>query len=521
MAILPGAAAAAVIINEVLFDPAGSDTGLEQIELYNSDGAAASLGGWELYPDGIGYFTFPQSFSMPAGAFAVVHLRLSGNDDAKNLYHASASSNMGNSSGSVALFRSGSRSKDTIADFVRYHKPGSSERKTWESTAAEAGLWTAGSFVDVTNSTEGNSIALLRDGGRGSSVSWGIVSSPTVGGTNGAATSSLPDETPSPTPSPAATSTPATADGGRPPIPSLRADAGSDAMAIAGVVVEFRGVAFGLDQEPLPGARFLWNFGDGSVKEGKAITHIYHFPGAYHVNLTVSSGELTGSDWRLITVLRPDIRVSEVKPGPDGFVELWNKTPETIDLSGLRLSDGNGAVFSIPPNTRVGPRSAIVFPSAITWLDPKGRVALADARGDELDAMILAGSPGSGGSWELAGNEVRLQQQPTPGAVESAAMPVAAAAAPVNELSKESRPGGAMPSDGGRPASAETPAADVFPSASPSAQESTSGEAAIPPRGEMSVLMAGVSRGWIYFSGSFVSSILIALAAVGMKRWLG
>src|SRR3989344_1667125 len=89
MAFLPLAAVAAVVINEVLFDPAGSDTGLEAIELYNPDGASASLGGWELYPDGIGYFTFPRSFSLPSRAFVTVHLRVSGSDDGANLYHAS------------------------------------------------------------------------------------------------------------------------------------------------------------------------------------------------------------------------------------------------------------------------------------------------------------------------------------------------------------------------------------------------------------------------------------------------
>ena len=553
--ILPGAVQAAVVINEVLFDPTGSDTGLEAIEFYNPDGTPASLGEWELYPDGIGYFIFPPEFSLPAGAFVTVHLRASGNDDGANLYHASASGNMGNSSGSVALFKPGGRSEDTIVDFVRYHNaakdPPAAERKTWESTAAAAGLWTTGDFVHIENLVEGNSIALLRDGDNGSSVSWGIAVSPTLGKANSAAPSPPPSGPPLP---PAATSTaPAAADSGRAPVPSLGADAGEDATAIAGAIVEFRGVAFGLDQEPLPGARFLWNFGDGSVKEGKSIVYIYHFPGTYHVNLSVSSGELAGSDWRLITVLRPDIRVSEVKPGTNGFLEIGNGTHEIIDLGGLRLSDENGAVFSIPPNTRVSPRSVIVFPSAVTRLDPKTRVTVSDARGDELDVMLLAGSPGSEGSWERVGGEVRLQQHPTPGTVASDAPQSTAAAASADTPEIVHQAG--VVSEPKRPASVETPAANVFtplerrrllsavemeivdgrvmlPSTSREApvltgfisaptQALSPADPIVPSRGEMSVLMAGISNGWVYFSASFVSSILIALAAVGAKRWLG
>ncbi|OHA09692.1 MAG: hypothetical protein A3A44_01000 [Candidatus Sungbacteria bacterium RIFCSPLOWO2_01_FULL_60_25] len=520
IALLPLASGAAVVINEALFDPTGSDTGLENIELYNSDGASASLGGWELYPDGIGYFIFPQSFSLAAGAFVTVHLRASGNDDGVNLYHASASANMGNSSGSIALFRPGGRPKDTIVDFVRYHKPGSSERKTWESTAVEAGLWVAGDFFNIANSAEGNSIALLHDGDNGSSASWGIASSPTLGKANGASPSPSPSGTPPPTAPVAATST-ASADSGRALVPSLGADAGPDATAIAGAVVEFRGVAFGLDREPLPGARFLWNFGDGSVKEGKSITYIYHFPGTYHANLAVSSGELAGSDWRVVTVLRPDIRLSEVKPGPNGFVELWNGTDETIDLGGIRLSDGNGAVFSIPPNTRVSPRSAIVFPSAITWVDPQIRVILGNARGDELDAMTLAGSPGTEGSWENWGPGVRLQQHPSPGTAASEATQAVAAAAAADKP-ENIHPVRAVPVPE-QSASAKTPAPIVLASAP--AREVSPDDPIVPPlvpsRGEMSVLMAGISRGWVYFSASFMSSVLIALAALGAKRWLG
>lgn len=175
---------ASVVINEVFFDPLGSDTGLEKIELYNNSGASVSLGGWQLYPDGIGYFSFPAGFSLAPYSFVTAYLRIAGTDDAQNLYHISPAANMGNSSGSVALFTGEPRGKETIIDFVRYHKPGSSEKKTWESAADAAGLWSAGQFVDIGGFQEGRSIALATDGMREGASSWIVVSSPTIGGFN-------------------------------------------------------------------------------------------------------------------------------------------------------------------------------------------------------------------------------------------------------------------------------------------------------------------------------------------------
>lgn len=180
-------ASASVVINEVLFNQSGSsDTGLEKIELYNSGDAAVLLGGWELYPDRAGYFVFPAGFSVSARAFVTVHLRLSGTNDAANLYYAGGSDNMGNSSGSVALFSESGHPADSIVDFVRYQKPGASESKTWESAASSKGLWTPGTFIDVSSLFVGSTIALVSDGRRGNASSWQVASD-TIGEGNGSA----------------------------------------------------------------------------------------------------------------------------------------------------------------------------------------------------------------------------------------------------------------------------------------------------------------------------------------------
>lgn len=400
---------ASVVVNEVLFDPADTDTGLEKIELYNPDAAGADLSGWELYPDGIGYFTFPSVFSLSPKAFVAIHLRTSGMSDAVNLYHPGVTSNLGNSSGSIALFKPGGRSKDTIVDFVRYHTPGGAERKTWESAAAEAGLWQAGAFVDTSSLAEGNSIGLTSDGGRGGIASWKIYAAPTIGTANiGTAVTPLPPAAaaspPLPPPPP----------GGAPP-PPLRVEAGNDLTVLAGAVVPFRGKVFAPNGELIENARMLWNFGDGSFREGKAVTHIYHFPGTYIASLHGSSGEYTGSDYLTVRVLAPDIRITEVKPGADGFVELWNATGERLDLGGLILADAAGTTFRTPQGTLIERGAAVAFPNATTGLSPLPRVLLRDAQEKVLDEFAFSGELKPGESLELVGGRFAPMSPPTPG----------------------------------------------------------------------------------------------------------
>ena len=410
-AVMPFAASAAVAINEILFDPAGADTGLEKIELYNPDAAAQDLSGWELYPDGIGYFSFPDGFLLSSASFVTIHFRASGANDAENLYHSSPTANMGNSSGSLALFRPGGRGAGTIVDFVRYYKPGSSERKTWEPAAIEAGLWVAGEFVDVGALTEGSSIGLAHDGARSGAAAWAIFQAPTIGAGN----SSTPAPPPSGTPPPAsATSTP-TADSGRTPPPSLRVEAGADRAALAGATVEFHGQVFGLDGSLVPEARMVWNFGDGETREGKAVPHVYRFPGNYVVSLSGSVGEYAGADYLAVRVVSPDLRITEIKPGSDGFIEIANNTGERLDLGGMILADASRAQFRIPQHTLTVGGGAIVFPNSVTGLLPFSPLEFRDAAGRQIDAAAFSGAIPDGGSWERWDGGFRMAQTPTPG----------------------------------------------------------------------------------------------------------
>jgi len=173
-------ARAGVVINEVgYYMDRSSDTGKEWIELYNNGSEPRDLSGWDLYPGRSPHFIFPQGFVLKPGRFVLVRLRLEGSNTDRVLYEGTAgiASNMPNTKASVALFTSASR--DTIIDFIQYGAGG----QTYEATAANAGLWNRGDFVDTVAC--GWSLGLRADGADSNRpADWRSFSRPTPGYTN-------------------------------------------------------------------------------------------------------------------------------------------------------------------------------------------------------------------------------------------------------------------------------------------------------------------------------------------------
>lgn len=358
--------ASGAVINEVLFDPAGTDTGLEWVEIFNGGTEPADLSGWELYPDGIGYFTFPQGFSLPPQGFVTVYLRASGTASARAQYHSSATGNMGNTSGSVALFSGEPRGKDTVKSFVEWEKSG----ETWESASSEAGLWVKEGAIGLASWAEGSSIALLTDGDTaGGAGAWIVAAVPSPGDFN------LP---------PSASSSPAAEDIGsstpeinssspRSPAPSyffpeLHAYAGEDRTAAAGSLIEFSGQSAGDKKEPLENAHYWWNFGDGDTAEGRVVSHIFAFPGVYAVGLHVTSGIYAVSDYLSVKVVPNQLVISDVTGGENGFFRVRNNGKEEVDIGGWIARDADEKQFIIPWRTKVMAGSEVSLSNRLTGL---------------------------------------------------------------------------------------------------------------------------------------------------------
>jgi hypothetical protein len=180
--ILPKISVAAqdIIINEIFSDPKGNDTGLEWIELYNASSQTIDLTGWQI---GIGnYFTFP-SYLMPANSYLLIRWHADGQNTSNEIFTGTTAVdiNLSNSSGFIAFFNSGQRSKNTIVDYLEYGKAD----QTWETAAWQAGIWTKGQFLPATGANKNQSLGLKQDGQDGNITGdWQIFSNPTPGKPN-------------------------------------------------------------------------------------------------------------------------------------------------------------------------------------------------------------------------------------------------------------------------------------------------------------------------------------------------
>lgn len=139
----------------------------------------------------------------------------------------------------------------------------------------------------------------------------------------------------------------------------LRVYAGKDQTALVGAPVAFEGYAEDKEGNALDGARFLWNFGDGSTGEGKKVLHTYYYPGAYRVFLDASVGTLSTTAALSVTVTPNLLGISEIKPG--AWLEIINNASRTADIAGVGIRINNEKPFYFPRNSFLGVQSRLVL----------------------------------------------------------------------------------------------------------------------------------------------------------------
>ncbi len=199
-------------------------------------------------------------------------------------------------------------------------------------------------------------------------------------------------------------------------LPKIKAYAGEDKTSAVGALVEFRGMAFGFDDKPLANARFVWNFGDGATKEGQNVFYSYRYPGAYAVTLDISSGEYAVSDRLAVKVVPAEISISEVKPGENSFIEIYNNSKEELNISGWQVSFGTQSFF-FPKGSYIRPQSYLVVSNSTSGINlsaGKGLVRLSYVGGSAADVFNYEGVLTEGQSFSRQDKESVITKE-TPG----------------------------------------------------------------------------------------------------------
>jgi hypothetical protein len=370
---LPQLAVAQVYISEIMYNPAGNDTGREWLEVCSD--AAADLNGWKFFENGSnhGLADFRGGFNLTAGSCAVIV-------SDPNLF---------------------------IADFPNY--AGIILDSSWSSFNNTAGeeLAIKDNNLDIKDSVVYDvGLGASDDGNSLQKVSgvW-VVATPTPG---------VPQNNTVTAGDTAASSATAETSGGGsawpdyvPPekMPKIKVEIVALARAIAGAAQKFEARVYGTKNEPVNNARVLWNFGDGARGEGKYATHIFGYPGTYTVVADAASGEYAATARLNIVVESNALYISEVSPGATttAWIEIANPAASVADLSGWFLETDNRR-FMFMANSILAPRSFAVFASENTGLiiPLVGEARLLYPNGKIADAFKYFGELGTGQTFQRA-----------------------------------------------------------------------------------------------------------------------
>lgn len=171
--------------------------------------------------------------------------------------------------------------------------------------------------------------------------------------------------------------------------------AGENKLAITGSEVKFLGrVLDGDKKTSITTGEFHWSFGDGYEMLGSRETkHVYRFPGEYTAIFQASSGDRLEEDRIYVKVVNPDVTLQMGHDDVD-YIQITNNNNEELKLDGLQLVqlDVNGLVvkrFSLPKNFSVLPKRSVKIAQDLTgFAQPVSAVALEYISGVRLTQAL-------------------------------------------------------------------------------------------------------------------------------------
>lgn len=335
----PSWARAGVVFTEIMYDLDGAD--IDWVEIYNPDSVDIDITSLKLLVSNStsnhGIISYSGSPSISSGEYGVI-------------VNGSVVTNFTSKWGSTGNIFTASFTLPNTEGKVEMN--GGDKNLPIDSVLYQGSSGANGDGNSLQKDSSGNWVASLPTPGSGSQQA------PPQENTNTPVGENIPQNSPSSSIS------------NWPAEPQVFANAGKDKTVIVGAAVLFEGKALGLKKEPLDNARYLWNFGDGEIGEGKTTEHTYHYPGDYMVVLDVASGYFSGSDTAKIHAEPSPLSISSIKDDTSYFIEISNSSKSDIDISSWILSLG-GKTFIIPKNTFVIGGKKLVFVNEITGLEVK------------------------------------------------------------------------------------------------------------------------------------------------------
>lgn len=324
----------ALIINEIMFDPDGSDTDREWIELLNDTNDTLDLTSWKFFEANTnhGLTSFQGGMVIPVGGYAVI-----ASNPAKFLQDnptfqgslIKSSFSLSNSGEYLAMKNSGGAIQDSLT-----YIPSLGGQDDGSTLSLLGGSWIRG------DKTPGASNVV-------STLSSLPANTPQSGNQTNTSTQ-IKDEITYIAPAITVSS-------------DLTVNTVNEKIVLAGADSEFTARA-SLNGKTVPeNAEFIWSFGDGGTKKGKSVGYHYQYPGVYVAVVEVTADGGVATSKTRVKVIAPELSISDIgyEVGKN-YIEITNSSSYEVDLSNWLLSINN-IKYTLPKNTVIMGKQKVRF----------------------------------------------------------------------------------------------------------------------------------------------------------------
>ena len=111
--------------------------------------------------------------------------------------------------------------------------------------------------------------------------------------------------------------------------------------------------------------KFIWNFGDGNTDRGSEVEYTYKKVGKYNVVLNSKKGGSQAISRTTVTVIQPELDIKLISSGKAVDVQLINMGKVELNLGKYILKFGDNS-YEIPVNTIISADSSITLSGLIT-----------------------------------------------------------------------------------------------------------------------------------------------------------
>lgn len=329
---------AKIIINEIMYDPEGSDTSREWVEVYNSGSDDIDLTTYKLLESNVNHkitnYNETSVSLLKPGEYAIIadnpEKFLIDFPSFKNLLFDSAFSL--NNTGEVLVIINSSGNIDDNFEYSADLGAGNNGNSLQKSSS---GFWIeATPTPTLLNKQESESKTSDNTSNTISTTSQDLPSTSTHSGQN-SLTKYIEKS-------------------------QLEIGLGRDRIISVNTPINFQAI-YNTTKKP----RFLWNFGDTSIDKGQKSEHIYEKPGNYNVILNAFLNGYQATSRVKVKVIPISVENLSITSGKLVDVLLKNKTSTEINLGGFILKYGQ-KTFNIPADTIIDSNSEIIIPSKNT-----------------------------------------------------------------------------------------------------------------------------------------------------------